>query len=63
MKKLIQRLESKILTKLFTRWVHTEYDLELLSMTKVAIANQETKLNQMIGIATRVEIVGYRIGS
>jgi hypothetical protein len=29
-KNLIQKIESKILTKLFMRWIDNEYDLELL---------------------------------
>ena len=63
MKKLIQRLESKILTKLFTRWVTNEWDTEMLTLTKGMINKQELQINQMIGMAKRNVIVGYRIGS
>ena len=33
-KTLLEKVESKILTKLFMRWVENEYDLETLALTK-----------------------------
>lgn len=48
MKRLLQKIESKILTKLFTRWVDSEYDLELLTMTRCMIENRENEIKIMI---------------
>jgi transcription antitermination factor NusA-like protein len=60
MKNLIQKIESKILTKLFMRWIDKEYDLELLSMTRSMIQNKEVEIKSMIDYANKVEIKGYK---
>lgn len=59
-KNLIQKIESKILTKLFMRWIDNEYDLELLAMTRSMIQNKETEIKSMIDYANKVEIKGYQ---
>ena len=59
-KNLIEKIESKILTKLFMRWVEKEYDLELLAMTRSLIQNKETEIKSMIDYANKVEIKGYK---
>jgi transcription antitermination factor NusA-like protein len=60
MKNLIQKIESKILTKLFMRWIDKEYDLELLAMTRSMIQNKEVEIKSMIDYANKVEIKGYK---
>ena len=42
--KIIQKLKSRLLTKLFKEWVNDEYDLELLGMTKQLITIREDEL-------------------
>jgi len=59
-KTLLNKLESKILTKLFMRWIENEYDLETLTLTKGMIHQKETELKAMIDKANRVEITGYK---
>ena len=59
-KNLIEKIESKILTKLFMRWVEKEYDLELLAMTRSMIQNKETEIKFLIDQANKVEIKGYK---
>jgi len=59
-KNLIQKIESKILTKLFMRWVDKEYDLELLAMTRSLIQNKETEIKSIIDYANKVEIKGFK---
>ena len=59
MKRLIEKLESKILTKLFTRWINNEFDIELLQMTKSMINNRETELQTIVGYVTKKEIKGF----
>ena len=60
MRNLLQKIESKILTKLFMRWVDNEYDMELLAMTRSLIESKETELKLLIDQANKVEIKGYR---
>lgn len=59
MKKLLQKIESKILTKLFTRWIDNEYDLELLQMTRSMIETRESDLQLIIGYVNKKEIKGF----
>jgi hypothetical protein len=58
--KLIHKIESKILTKLFMRWVATEYDIETLEMTRGMITTRETELKTLIDMATRKEVYGFK---
>jgi 6-phosphogluconate dehydrogenase len=59
MKRLLQKIESKILTKLFTRWVGGEFDIELLQMTKNMIESRENELQLIIGYVNKKEIKGF----
>lgn len=59
MKRLLEKLESKILTKLFTRWVDNEYDIELLQMTRSMIESRENELQLIIGHVNKKEIKGF----
>ena len=59
MKKLLQKIESKILTKLFTRWVNNEFDTELLELTKTTIENREVLVKTMIDKANYKPILGF----
>ena len=60
MKNLLQKIESKILTKLFMRWIDTEYDLELLAMTRSLIQTKETEIKSIIDLSNKVEIKGFK---
>ena len=57
---LIKKIESKILTKLFMRWVDDEWDLELLQMTKGIIQQRENTLNDLLARGNKIEIKGYK---
>ena len=59
MKRLFEKIESKILTKLFTRWIDNEYDLELLQMTRSMIETRESDLQLIIGYVNKKEIKGF----
>jgi len=59
-KNLLNKLESKLLTKLFMRWVENEYDLETLALTKGMIHQKETEIKFAIDQANRVEITGFK---
>jgi len=59
-KTLLNKLESKILTKLFMRWVDKEYDLETLALTKGLIHQKETEIKFAIDQSNKTYIVGYK---
>jgi hypothetical protein len=59
-KNLIQKIESKILTKLFMRWVENEYDIETLALTKGLIHQKETELKFLIDKVNHKEITGFK---
>ena len=59
-KSFIEKIESKILTKLFTRWVDKEYDVELLEMTNSVITTRVVELKTFVDMCTKVEIKGFR---
>jgi hypothetical protein len=60
MRNLIQKIESKILTKLFMRWLDREWDLELLEMTGGMISARETEIKSLIDMANRKEVYGFK---
>lgn len=60
MKNLLQKIESKILTKLFMRWIDREYDLELLAMTRSLIQTKESEIKSIIDYTNKVEIKGFK---
>jgi hypothetical protein len=59
-KKAIQKIESKILTKLFMRWVATEWDIETLQMTGSMISARETEIKSLMDMANRKEVYGFK---
>lgn len=59
MKTILQKIESKLLTKLFTRWIDREYDLELLAMTRSLIEGKEYEIKYMIDKINHKTIKGF----
>ena len=59
MKRILEKIESKILTKLFTRWVNNEFDIELLQMTKSMIHSREIELQTMVDKTNYKPIKGF----
>jgi hypothetical protein len=59
-KTLLNKVESKILTKLFMRWIDKEYDLETLALTKGMIHQKETEIKYMIDQANKTYITGFK---
>ena len=60
MKKLFKKIESKILTILFTRWVDNEFDVELLELTRQMIYNREILIKTMIDKTNYKPILGFK---
>ena len=59
-KTLLNKVESKILTKLFMRWIDNEYDLETLALTKGMIHQKETEIKFAIDQANKKYEVGFK---
>jgi hypothetical protein len=51
---MIKKIKAKLLTKLFTDWVKTETDVELLLITRNMV---EDRKNQVVG---HTPIIGFR---
>jgi len=60
MRNIIQKIESKILTKLFTRWVNNEFDTELLELTRNMVYNREVLVKSMVDKANYTPILGFQ---
>lgn len=50
----MNKIKSKLLTRLFTEWVTTESDLETLELSKVMIQSRQDLLNN------RVRVIGFQ---
>lgn len=56
---VIQKLKSKLLTKLFIEWVNDEWDISTLQATKALIAKRENFLKTMIHMSKRKTVIGF----
>lgn len=60
MLQFIKKIESKILTKLFMRWVKDEWDIELLQLTAKLIEDRTVSLQRIVDAYNHVEVKGFR---
>lgn len=60
MRKLLNKIESKILTMLFMRWINNEFDFETLEMTRILVHNREVLVKSMIDKANYQPILGFK---
>ena len=56
----IKRMESNLLTWLFKRWLKSEFDIELLSMTRCMIYEREMDVKSMFDKINRKRVLGFR---
>ena len=54
---MIERLKTKLLTKLFIDWVNHEFDVETLEASKVMIQQRQDTINTLVDQATPLLIV------
>tara|TARA_B100000035_G_C20635134_1_gene394146 strand:+ start:284 stop:490 length:207 start_codon:yes stop_codon:yes gene_type:complete len=52
--KIMNKLKKKLLTKLFTEWLDTETDVELLDLTTVAIKKRR------LAVAGPTKVIGFK---
>jgi len=57
---MIDKIKSKLLTKLFIDWVNDEFDVELLEASKLMIQNRQEQVNFLVAKANPPEKIGFR---
>jgi len=57
---MIDKIKSKLLTKLFIDWVNQEFDVELLEASKVMIQNRQEHVNFLSAKANPSTPIGFR---
>ena len=58
---MIDKIKSKLLTKLFIDWVNDEFDVELLEASKVMIQNRQDQVNYLAAKANPPATIGFKI--
>ena len=58
---MIDKIKSKLLTKLFIDWVNDEFDVELLEASKVMIQNRQDQVNYLAVKANPPATIGFKI--
>lgn len=57
---MIAKAKQALLTKLFTEWVRDEYDLEALDMAAGLITQKTDAIRDMVDMANRTEVIGFK---
>ena len=58
---MIERLKTKLLTKLFINWVNHEFDVETLEASKVMIQQRQEAVNFLSAKANPPKPIGFKI--
>ena len=57
---MLDKIKSKLLTKLFIDWVNDEFDVELLEASKVMIQQRQDQVNFLVAKANPPEKIGFQ---
>ena len=57
---MIDKIKSKLLTKLFIDWVNDEFDVELLEASKVMIQNRQDQVNYLAAKSNPPATIGFK---
>ena len=57
---MLDKIKSKLLTKLFIDWVSQEYDVELLEASKVMIQQRQDIVNTLTDKANPPSPIGFK---
>lgn len=57
---MLDKIKSKLLTKLFIDWVSQEYDVELLEASKVMIQQRQDTVNTLADKANPPTPIGFK---
>ena len=58
---MLDKIKSKLLTKLFIDWVNDEFDVELLEASKIMIQNRQEQVNYLATKANPPATIGFKI--
>jgi hypothetical protein len=58
---MLDKIKSKLLTKLFIDWVNQEFDVELLEASKVMIQQRQEAVNFLSVKANPPKPIGFKI--
>ena len=58
---MLDKIKSKLLTKLFVDWVNDEFDVELLEASKVMIQQRQDAVNFLAAKANPPTTIGFKI--
>lgn len=58
---MIDKIKSKLLTKLFIDWVNQEFDVELLEASKLMIHQRQEAVNFLIAKSNPPTPIGFRL--
>ena len=57
---MIDKIKSKLLTKLFVDWVNDEFDVELLEASKIMIQQRQDAVNFLAAKANPPKKIGFK---
>lgn len=57
---MLDKIKSKLLTKLFIDWVSQEYDVELLEASKIMIQQRQDTVNTLTDKANPPSPIGFK---
>jgi hypothetical protein len=57
---MIDKIKSKLLTKLFMEWVSDEFDIETLEASKLMIQQRQDVVNSLADQANPPEPIGFK---
>ena len=57
---MIEKIKSKLLTKLFMEWVSDEFDIETLEASKLMIQQRQDVVNSLANQANPPTPIGFR---
>lgn len=58
---MIDKIKSKLLTKLFMEWVSDEFDVETLEASKLMIQQRQDAVNTLADQANPPKPIGFQI--
>ena len=58
---MIEKIKSKLLTKLFISWVNEEFDVELLEASKAMIQQRQDAVNTLADQSNPPRPIGFQV--
>lgn len=58
---MLDKIKSKLLTKLFIDWVNQEFDVELLEASKLMIQQRQEAVNFLVAKSNPPAPIGFRL--